>query len=557
MTGTVGGAAPTAVNDASFVDRNSGSSTIDVLANDKAGTSALDTASVTITEAPASGTATVDPSTGAVGYTPAPGFHGEVTITYQVCDTTVPVAACDTATLTVTVKPAGPSANDDAASTSYESPVTVSVLANDVAGAQPLQPESVSIASGPSSGSATVNIDGSISYTPKTGFVGSDSFTYSVCDSSSPTPLCDSATVTVVVNGYGVSLRYRLVTINYDVLGNMINATVPTQTAASARVANVALGVGSSGISTVMAGPTTGAACDADSPPGACDQFHVISFLDNPCAVTGAELVLSVDFECASGAPAASCGFVNANAGGAYQLTQLMLTYDMCARVVEYGVDDQASFLRLHEDAARQTPVSAPVVQGEVLYGRCAISPTTGAQFQSVTLTSLAVIRQSASGPVNMGDQKGASWMTMQSALEQTSPSNPLWDFAMELDGAFFDPTESYYLEATLDLTFANTGPLTRRLVLPIDAKRRSLVAMHGRSDEPQREAGVASEVFRTMLQRDDTAAADATSGAADGASAVVGPSASMLGCSRLKPQGIGVWPPQRAHPTWTTSFAS
>lgn len=81
--------------------------------------------------------------------------------------------------------------------------MTVAVLANDIAGAEPLQASSVTIVSGPSGNGATVTInpaDGSIQYTPATGFVGSDSFTYQVCDSSTPVPLCDSASVTIVVH---------------------------------------------------------------------------------------------------------------------------------------------------------------------------------------------------------------------------------------------------------------------------------------------------------------------------------------------------------------------
>merc|ERR1712093_824203 len=79
-----------------------------------------------------------------------------------------------------------------------------------------------------------------------------------------------------------------------------------------------------------------------------------------------------------------------------------------------------------------------------------------------------------------------------------------------------------YFLEATLELTFANTGPLTRKLVLPLarranqsslrsalsDASRTELVAITGRAPDARvEEQGVQSNKFAVR-------AAAATSGA-------------------------------------------
>ena len=84
--------------------------------------------------------------------------------------------------------------------------------------------------------------------------MGFDSFTYQVCDSSSPTPLCDTASVTIVVQPLaGAGIQYRLVTIDYDILGNAIAATVQTRTVAAAKVANGQLDVANStGLSAVL-----------------------------------------------------------------------------------------------------------------------------------------------------------------------------------------------------------------------------------------------------------------------------------------------------------------
>ena len=60
--------------------------------------------------------------------------------------------------------------------------------------------------------------------------------------------------------------------------------------------------------------------------------------------------------------------------------------------------------------------------------------------------------------------------MVMLSALTSNSPSSPQWDFDLIMEPTFFLITGTYYLEATLELTFANTGPLTRTLRMPLIA---------------------------------------------------------------------------------------
>jgi len=524
VTVDVDGTGPVAVNDALSVPQNSGASNVNVLANDLQGTEALNPGSVTILEGPSNGVASVV-ADGSINYTPAAGYHGPDTVRYEVCDVASP-PKCASAVVAISVVPSGPQAVDDSISTPYSQQVTVPVLSNDVAGAQPLQPSSVSIVSAPSSGSATVNPDGSISYTPNAGFVGSDSLTYQVCDNSTPTPLCDTATVTIVVQPLsGAGIQYRLVTIDYDLLGNAIAATVQTRTPSSAKVASVQLSADSSGLAPVVSGPTTGTACDAASPAGSCDQFHEIRFSNTPCSVSAAEMVLTAEFKCADGSDPSTCGYQSVQSS--FRLDNLILTYDACPRVVQYGVDSAVSFLRLHEDVPRAVPVSAPAQQGSTLYGRCSVEPSAGATFQSVTLSALNVIQQSAGGPIDLGDKLGESYLLMLSALSQNSPTNPVWDFNLEMDPSIFLLANTYYLEATLDLTFANTGPLTRKLRMPLlarasGAKLRStlsnphavaLVALSERADnDSETQEGIFSNTFEMR-------AADAEAEATDGAS--------------------------------------
>jgi serine protease AprX len=88
-----------------------------------------------------------------------------------------------------------PIAVDDAATTEEGTAVTIAVLANDS------DPDGDALAvtsvDDPPNGSAVINGDGTVTYTPDAGFTGSDSFDYTISDGSGGT---DTATVTVSVN---------------------------------------------------------------------------------------------------------------------------------------------------------------------------------------------------------------------------------------------------------------------------------------------------------------------------------------------------------------------
>ena len=193
----------TAAPDASTTPQNTPVAT-DVLANDghTTGGSPLNPASVTVTTAPAQGTTTVDPTTGKITYTPATGFSGTDSYVYQVCDASTPTPGCASATVTITVPANNVTANNDTATTTPGTPVTITVLGNDTvtSGGSPLNPASVTVTAGPAHGAVTIDpATGKATYVPNNNFSGIDTFTYQVCDSSTPTPVCSSATVTVTV----------------------------------------------------------------------------------------------------------------------------------------------------------------------------------------------------------------------------------------------------------------------------------------------------------------------------------------------------------------------
>ena len=171
-----------------------------VLTNDTvSGTTSATTSNVTISQVSTPTGAVVpriDTTNGDVivpNNTPA----GIYTITYQICTVATPTA-CATATVQVTVPAATPTptiapiAVDDRATTPLNTPIVVNVLANDTLNGA----TTPNVVANPANGTVIVNLDGSIEYRPNTGFTGTDTFVYELCN---PQGNCDSATVTIEV----------------------------------------------------------------------------------------------------------------------------------------------------------------------------------------------------------------------------------------------------------------------------------------------------------------------------------------------------------------------
>jgi uncharacterized repeat protein (TIGR01451 family) len=173
--------------------------TTPVTGNDTTTGIPLDPGSVTVVTSPANGSVVVHPD-GSVTYTPNPNFTGTDTYVYRVCDTSRPTASCDTATVVIVVKPNRIEAIDDTGRTEVDTPVSVNVIGNDTTTRVPLDPASVTVLTPPGNGTVSCAA-GSCVYTPNPGFVGQDSFVYRVCDLSVPTPVCDTATVNLTVEG--------------------------------------------------------------------------------------------------------------------------------------------------------------------------------------------------------------------------------------------------------------------------------------------------------------------------------------------------------------------
>lgn len=189
ITVTSGNDPPEAVDDDVSVNEDTPID-IDVLAND----TDPDEDSLTVVGAgtPGHGTVSINPDH-TLHYQPFEDYNGPDTFTYVVSDGH---DGFDTATVFVTVGTVGdgPNAQDDSAETTEDEAVTIDVLLNDTDGdGDTLEVDSVTA---PSQGSATINGDDTVTYTPTEDTNGVDTFTYTITDNNGG---FDTATVTVTV----------------------------------------------------------------------------------------------------------------------------------------------------------------------------------------------------------------------------------------------------------------------------------------------------------------------------------------------------------------------
>ncbi len=156
---------------------------INVVANstDPDGNQHLVPSTVTVVSGPQHGHTTVNATTGAITYTPNAGWTGVDTFQYTITDDNGGVSL----PATVTVNTMAPTARGIAAAVQNTSPMVLDVLADasDPHGSNALMPTGVQVTQMPQHGRIWIDPrTGSITYTADKGYIGTDSFKYTVAD---------------------------------------------------------------------------------------------------------------------------------------------------------------------------------------------------------------------------------------------------------------------------------------------------------------------------------------------------------------------------------------
>jgi hypothetical protein len=268
---------------------------------------------------------------GTFTYTPTTAFVGRDSFTYQVCDNGSPVM-CTTATSVIVVTASGvnendkPIAGDDKVTTTPNTPVIINVKANDIDpdGSANTLTNPVIIGT-PVGGTPSVNPDGTVTFVPTTGFTGTATFTYKICDNGSPV-LCDTAVVTITVIASPINTNINLAPVAIDdAKSGYKNATISGSTGANDSDPNVGQVLTYSIVSQTTSGLVTSfdaatgnfvytpianyvgadyfvySVCD-NGTPSLCDTAVVyFTILDNPCITVQLKALLEGPYSTSTG----------------------------------------------------------------------------------------------------------------------------------------------------------------------------------------------------------------------------------------------------------------
>ncbi len=189
-----GNEAPNANDDSLTLVKNT-SVTVNFLANDSDNGSPIIFSIITRS---ANGVATIS-SNNTLTYTPPKDFVGNDTLDYSICNTN----GCDTASIYFTVKnnldnpiKHAPTAANDYFVTDENVPLSNTVASNDFDEDNDLKINSFKVLKTSKNGVLILKEEGSFLYTPAQGYIGSDTASYTVCDT---TGLCDTAWVFITV----------------------------------------------------------------------------------------------------------------------------------------------------------------------------------------------------------------------------------------------------------------------------------------------------------------------------------------------------------------------
>jgi len=272
---------PNAIDDSAALLEDT-AKTIDVLANDADPDG--DPLSVSSVGTASRGSAVLN-ANGSITYTPVADFHGTDTFTYTVSDGN---GGSDTATVVVVVNPVNdaPVAANDIFTVSRDGTLNASsVLGND----QDADGDTLSAAlvSGPAKGSLVLNTNGTFSYTPTAGFVGTDSFAYQARDGHGAT---DTASVNITVSA-STGVTGEITTIQLQSVSGALTAGELVSFGQAFAVGDIQAW---QGLALEVNGQTIAAQMDVKATHADGSVRHAIVTTEVPAGVTGNSVEVSL-----------------------------------------------------------------------------------------------------------------------------------------------------------------------------------------------------------------------------------------------------------------------
>ena len=268
------------INNDSFTVTKGSTTQLDLAANDFDAEGGLDISSITIVTAPANGTVTIN-ANGTVDYTHDASATTSDSFTYTIKDNSGAVS--DAGDVSITIFNSVPLANDDNFTLTKGSMSVLDLVSNDSDENNDLDFASITIVSVPLNGSTIVNADGTVDYTHDDSSTTSDSFTYTIKDTSGE--VSNTATVALTISpvtppAVQLGIYDSMIVEGADDLEFVVSL-------AQASTVTVSVDYTTADVTAVAGTDYTAADHVLQFTPGEVRKFITIQVLDNPATPTG------------------------------------------------------------------------------------------------------------------------------------------------------------------------------------------------------------------------------------------------------------------------------